>query len=245
MNKPASSARAWLSALTVRARTLLRHGGHRRALAVALALVLIASALFVMYVEEKKRAVPRAIAALVRDSGSRLQDGLQNAHTEGLEARAALEAHYAKVDAHLKTLRAMDARAHEEFARAADDYVLTVREILRRVAADHRHRVDLSESVRALQTHMRADNRTGVWITQAVQKRERLETEYRAYRKTAEALAGLLAQYAESRERLARHFDPSLLPEGGLVGAARERVLATLRATVQDVERAGELAVYR
>lgn len=245
MSERPFAARAWLRALTHRAHTALDQVVPRRAMAVAMALVLIASAMFVAYVEQKKRAVPRAIAALVRDSGSRFQDSLRQAHTEVSELRIAFDEHYAKVDAHLKALRAMDAGAYDDFARAADDYLLTVREILRRVAADHRHRAELVESVRGLQAHMRADNRTGAWITQAVQKRERVETEYRAYRKTAEALAGLLGQYAESRHRLAQHIDPALLPDDGLAGAARERVLAILRATIRDVERAGELAGYR
>ena len=197
------------------------------------------------YGEHQKRTVPRTVSALVHDASVRLHDALLGGKDLLPGFGRSLEAHYAAVNAHLAKLRAMDTSMVEEFARAADDYLLTTREILRRGAADHRNRMDVSESLRLLHTHMLSDNRTASWVTHAVQKKARLEAAYREYRRTAEALSSLLAHYPASHARMRSHLDSPLLIDVNLATTARRRTLDALIAMKTEVEQASELRAYR
>ena len=200
------------------------------------------------YGEHKKRELPRTVSAFVHDASLRLQDALQSdgdAIGANPEMAHRLDQHVAAVNGHLLKLRATDTAAIEAFATAADDYLLTTREILRRRASDYRYRMELSASTRALRDHMRSDNRTGAWVTQAVRMKDRMEADYRDYRLTTEALAKLLELFSASRAKLAPYIDPALLADENVVAAARGRALETLRNNTADVERVGQLNAYR
>jgi hypothetical protein len=200
------------------------------------------------YGEYNKRQLPRTVSALVRDASLRLQDALKrdsDAAAANPESARRLDQHVDAVNGHLLKLRAMDTAAIEGFAAAADDYLLTTREILRRRASDYRYRMALSESTRALRDHMRSDNHTGAWVTHAVQMKDRMEADYRDYRLTTEALATLLELFPDSRARLVPYMDPALLADESVVSAARSRALESFRKKTADVERVGQLSAYR
>ncbi|HET9665075.1 MAG TPA: hypothetical protein VFP00_12685, partial [Burkholderiales bacterium] len=187
------------------------------------------------YGEYQKRLLPERVIALVQDASARMQDGLRDEvdASEG-DSRVAerLEQHAIAADQCLMKLRDMDTAAIEELSAAADDYLLTVREILRRRAADYRYRSRVSESVRSLRAHMRSDNRTGAWVTQAVHGKTRLEGDFRRYRMTAVALAGLLAQYPAAHARVAA-LAATPLTGDSRSSAVRLRTLETL-ARIND-----------
>ncbi len=200
------------------------------------------------YGEYKKRELPRTVSALVRDASLRLQDALKSdsdATAANPEIARRLDQHVDAVNGHLLQLRAMDTAAIEAFANAADDYLLTAREIVRRRASDYRYRMALADSTRALHNHMRSDNRTGAWVTQAVQMKERVEVDYRDYRLTTEALAQLLELFSASRAKLAPHVDHAVLAEERAVAAARNRALEALTQATAEVERISQLNAYR
>ena len=214
--------------------------------ALAAAVLVIAATVYVGYSEHQRRALPRMVSTLVYDASLRLQDALRNETGGGETLRAArLDEHYAAVNAHLLKLRAVDASAFEDFGHAADDFLLTTREILRRCAVDRRYRINVSESLATLRAHMRSDTRTGSWVTEAVQKKARLEVDYREYRLTAQTLADLLAQYPASRSRLAAYVDDALLADANHALAARAQSLQALSAITAEVERVRQLGGYR
>ena len=214
----------------------------------AVVVLLVALAVYWGYNEHKKRELPRTVSAFVHDASLRLQDALQS-DGDAIDANPddarRLDQHVIAVNGHLVQLRAMDTAAIEAFANAADDYLLTTREILRRRASNYRYRMALSDSTHALRDHMRSDNHTGAWVTQAVRMKDRMEADYRDYRLTTEALAKLLELFSASRTELATHADPALLADDRAVAAARSRVLETFRKKTNEVERVGQLNAYR
>jgi hypothetical protein len=228
-------------------RKMKRRPSARTAAVILLPLV-VAAVGYWGYGEHKKRELPKTVSALVHNASQRLEDALSSdgeATGASPEAAHRLDQHLVAVDRHLLRLRGMDATTIEEFANAADDYLLTAREILRRRASDHHYRMQLSESTQALRHHMRSDNRTGAWITQAVQTKEQVAADYRDYRLTTEALAKLLGLFSASRAKLAPHVDHRLLADENVVAAARSRALEAFRQITDEVERTGQLNAYR
>jgi hypothetical protein len=201
------------------------------------------------YVAYDKRKLARTVIALVADTGARLRAAIMvEADADAPDATAAqakLAEHAATAERHLATLRALDAAPVRALADAADEYLNTSVEILRRRAASHSHRQQLALSAQALREHMQKDNRSGPWVTNAIRAKERMDKDYRDYRLAAEALAQLLGGYSISRRRMAAHVDPALLPDDGAAEAARARTLAEVKRTGTEVEKAGRLDAYR
>jgi hypothetical protein len=231
---------------------LLRRSPGRQACARAAlwAVLTLAAALLIHWGhgEHQKRTLPKIVATLAQDASARLQDALRSEIDESDGDAATgqrLEQHAIAVDQFLIKLRDMQTQAIPEFAAAADDYLLTAREILRRRAADYRYRAMVAEGMRSLQTHMRTDNRTGAWISQAVQIKTKLETDMRRYRLTAVALGELLEQYTDSRSKIAPYVEPSPLTSDTVAGAARVRLQALLIKLSDQVQQASRLDAYR
>lgn len=127
----------------------------------------------------------------------------------------------------------------------ADDYLLTVRQILRQQAASHRYRLQVAASEGALREHMRAaGRRSGAWIDEAVRMKDRMERNYFDYRVSAEALGRLLAQYPASRRKLVAQLGAPLLADEA-VEDARRRAAASLKRITASVEQARQLAAVR
>jgi hypothetical protein len=228
-------------------RSLRRQAGARAALWAVLTL---AAALLIHwgYDEYRKHTLPKIVVTLAQDASARLQDALRSEIDES-EGDAAtgqrLEQHAIALDQSLIKLRDMHTEAIPEFAAAADDYLLTAREILRRRAADYRYRAVVAEGMRSLRTHMRTDNRTGAWIGQAVRIKTKLETDMRHYRLTAVALDDLLEQYTDSRSKIAPYVEPSRLTSDMVIGAARIRLRGVLTKLSDQVQQVSQLDAYR
>lgn len=196
-----------------------------------------------------KRELTRSVTAMVTDTGARLGAAIAAIEDPAAAGAAALQAtldeHLAAVERHLATLRALDAKAVRALADTADEYLNTSVEIVRRKAASNRDRMQLALSLQALREHMVADNRTGPWITEAIRAKERMDRDFREYRRSAEALAQLLGGYSISRRRMSEHVNPAVLPDDSAAESARTRTLAAVKQAGEDVDKAGRLDAYR
>ena len=89
-------------------------------------------------------------------------------------------------------LRNMDTARLRPLADAADDYLVTGREILRRQADIKRSSERLSASLQAFAQHMQADRGMATWPDEAVRLRHSVDQDFRAYRIAVESYAALL-----------------------------------------------------
>jgi len=222
-----------------------------RTTALGLVALVIASALGYWGVNAyRKGQLQKAVTALVRDSSDRLRVALA-VEMEAVPANPAqmvgkLDDQAQEVDKHVIELRGFNASPNRALVDAAEEYMLTVRQILRNQAASHRYRIQASASERALREHMRtANRRSGTWIQEAVRGKDRMEKEYFDYRLSVEAYGRLLESYPATRKKLAQQVGSGLLADEAAVADARKRVLVNSRRVADDVERARQLAAVR
>ena len=196
----------------------------------------------------RKSQLQKAVTALVKDTSERLQAAL------AIETGAAsvdqtvgrLDDHAQEVDKHVLELRGLSASPNRALVDAAEEYMLTVRQILRNQAASHRYRIQVSASDRALRDHMRAaKRRSGSWIQEALRAKDRLEKDYFDYRLSAGAFSRLLESYPDARKKLALHVGGVLLADETTAANARRRALDSARRLADEVERARQLAAVR
>lgn len=201
------------------------------------------------YGEYRAYELRSEVTELVKDTSLRLRDALSvepsSMSADNPGALNKLYDHAVAVDSHLQKLRGVDATPAGALADAADDFVLTGREILVRHASSQRIRLKLSGSLQVLQNHMRADDRTGSWVTQAVRAKEQVEEDYRDYRVVSNALGKLLESFPASRRTIAPHVEAAFLIDESLVNEARQRVLDTSRQTAREIEKIANLNAYR
>ncbi len=219
-----------------------------RTTALGLAALVIASALGYWGVSAyRKGQLQRAVTALVQDSSERLQGALAVETEAVLDDTARmvrrLDDQAQEVDKHVIELRGMSASPNRALVDAAEEYMLTVRQILRNQAASHRYRIQVSASERALRDHMRtANRRSGNWIKEALRAKDRMEKEYFDYRISVDTFGRLLESYPATRKKLALQVGAGLLVEDAVAANARKRALATSKRVADDVERARQLA---
>jgi hypothetical protein len=198
----------------------------------------------------QKRQVTRAVEAMVTDTAARLSDALQSKGIDPSAPDAAaiqerLEKHLAAAQEHLARMRAIDAARIRPLADTAYEYLNGSVEILRRKAAANGHGMQLALSLQALREHMKTDNRSGPWVTEAIRRKERMDRDFRDYRRAGDALAQLLGDYPVSRRRMADFVDAGLLPTDEAAASERLRTLAVVKATGEEVAKAGRLEAYR
>jgi len=222
-------------------------GAITRTAALGLAALVLALALGYWGVSAwRKGQLERTVAALVKDSSDRLAAALA-LETDAATANSAqtvgkLDEHAQEVDQHVIELHDLGAPTDLALAAAAEDYLLTVRQILRQQAASHRYRVQVTASEEKLRDHMRtAGRRSGAWIEEAVRAKDRLEKNYFDYRVSAEALERLLASYPAVRKKMASQTRARLLADE-VVEGARKRTLDGLKRIALNVEQARQLA---
>jgi hypothetical protein len=196
----------------------------------------------------RKSQLHKAVSALVEDTSERLQAALAidpgAAPTDQTVGR--LDDHAQEVDKHVLELRGMSASPDRALVDAAEEYMLTVRQILRNQAASHRYRIQVSASDRALRDHMRAaKRRSASWIQEALRAKDRLEKDYFDYRLSAEALSRLLESYPDARKKLALQGHGALLADEAAAATARRRALDSARRLADEVQRARQLAAVR
>jgi len=233
------------------AQAAMHPGLFTRTTALGLAALVIVSALGYWGVSAyRKSQLQRAVTALVQDSSERLRGALavetEAVHDDTARMVQRLDDQAQEVDKHVIELRGMSASLNPALVYAAEEYLLTVRQMLRNQAASHRYRIQVSASEQALRDHMRSANRrSGNWIKEAVRAKDRMEKEYFDYRISVDAFGRLLESYPATRKKLAQQVGAGLLVEEAVAANARKRVLATSKRVADDVERARQLAAVR
>jgi hypothetical protein len=201
------------------------------------------------YAAYKKRELRAAVAAILQDVGPRMRDALtlevSLPPVGRLGTGPQLEQQAATVDQRLQQLKRMDGKPDFGLYDAADSYVLTVREILRRQAASNRYRESLSESLDALRKHMQSDDRTGAWVTEAVIAKERADKDYREYRIATEAFVTVLATLPAAQAKIVPHVDAAQLVEQQLMDETRKRTLEASAQAAAEIEKLKQLEGYR
>ena len=222
-----------------------------RTTALGLAALLIASALGYWGVSAyRKGQLQKAVSVLVKDSSERLQAALAvetgTAPEDAAQMVRKLDDQAQEVDKHVIELRGISASPNPALVDAAEEYLLTVRQILRNQAASHRYRTQVSAGERALREHMRmANRRSGTWIQEALRRKDRMEKDYFDYRLSVETFGRLLESYPATRKKLAQQVGAGLLTDESVAANARKRALANSRRVADDVERARQLAAVR
>jgi len=220
--------------------------GTRNLLFAVVALVVAAVLGYWAYGTHKRSGVGKEAMALAQETGRHLQEALSmDPGRPSAETVQAITEYAAAAGRNLETLKRLDAAGIQALMDALDDYLLTSREILGRQAAAYRYRRQLYASTQALRDHMRADNRTGAWVREAVQHKERVEKDYRDYAGAAEALDKLLESFPASVTRLASRSKTAPLVDEKLIAEARKRSSAALKQATDEVEKIRQFAVPR
>jgi hypothetical protein len=221
----------------------------RTAIAASGALVATSAFGYWGYGELRALQLREEIESLVEDASARMRASLTTeippSATDNPALLRKLYDDAETVDAHVRRVRADDVAPLSDLAGAADDYLLTSREILLRQASSQRYRLKWEGSVRALENHMRADDRSGAWITAAVKAKERVEEDYRDYSRTSDALMRLLASLPVAQHRMLAHLDSSRLMDPMLLDTVRTQVAAGSTRAAQEMERIRQLRGYR
>lgn len=221
-----------------------------RAAAFGLAALVLASALGYWGVSAYREAqLQTTVSALVRDSSARMEAALalvnETAAADNPQTVARLDEQAQEVDKHLIELHDASGGPNHALVAAAEDYLLTVRQVLREQAASHRYRLQVMASDEMLRAHMRkAGRRSGAWIDEAVRAKNRLERNYFDYRVSTEALERQLASYPSARKKMAAQLSVPLLADE-TVESARRRTLAGSKRIAASVEQARRLAAVR
>ncbi|HEX9687378.1 MAG TPA: hypothetical protein VGA25_16170, partial [Burkholderiales bacterium] len=150
---------------------------------IAVVLLVAAAALgYWTYGAHKKNESGKTGMALAQETAKHLQEALSTEPGRAsTETEQAIADYAAAAGRNLEALKRLDAAGNQALVDALDDTLLTSREILARQAAAYRFRRQFLASSQALRDHMRADNRTGAWVREAVQAKDRVEKDYRDY----------------------------------------------------------------
>jgi hypothetical protein len=211
---------------------------------IALAVLLAIAAGWWGYGEHQKREQRKVIVALLADTGAQLTAGLSTTESSP-DAVRKLDEQTAGADRNLVALKSMDASRQAALAEAADDYLLTAREILKRLAGVQRYRQLLAESLQALVGHMRADDHSGAWVQQAVKAHERVKKDHRDLGLATGALDKLLQSLPESQKKIAPYVEAGALIGDEAISAARARALDSLKQYTAEIEKTARLDAFR
>jgi len=212
-----------------------------RTIAIAVATLVAVGLGYWVYGAQQKRETQTATVALIADIADRLRQSLiaEAASPPAIRTRrmATLDNEAAAADQALQTLKALKAPGNQALVDAADDYLLTSREILKKLADSNRYRAMLDDSSQALREHMRSRSRSGAWVQDAVKARERVNQDLRGYTTAAEVSGKLLESLAASQKRIAPYVGKQALIADDIVAKAGERVLRDLQQTTAEMEK--------
>ena len=225
-------------------------GTGKRIVVVAVVAAVVAAGLGYWGYHTYKLGVFRsAVAGLLQAASGQMREALGAeagpAPADRLQLAKKLDEHGAAIDALVVQLKSkrMELERDTRLTDAADDYLLTCREMLRRRAASQRAYALLSDSMEALRDQVRAagTDRSANWPSETLRARARAERDFRDYRNTSAAYATLLGQFPTSQKKIAPYVDPAALIDDKLVGAARERSLATAKQLSGEMEKLRQL----
>ncbi len=218
----------------------MRAGSGPKPVVIALVAVVVAVIAYWGFRTYQKHALDATIVASIQDASQRVHSALTLAagpyKAVTLKAAERIATDADEVDRRLQALRNAGPASDMTLVDAADGYLLTVREVLKRVADSHKQRLMLADSTQALRNHMRADNRTGAWVTQAVRGKERMDNDFRGFRNNTEAVDTLLATFPESQKKVARYVGAGAFIDDKLLADVRRRANEELKRVTAEHE---------
>jgi hypothetical protein len=211
-----------------------------RTLAVVLASIVLLVGTYLAYEKYTRR---NHVVAMLKDTSARLRATLQAQAAQGGGTGAQGDA--SAVDASVVALRKTNASSFRPLADAADDYLVTVREILRRAADIESARARIATSLDALNAHVRADRGRADWPKEAVRLKEGIDGPARDYRIAVESYASLLQTFPASQLKIAPFVEHESLIDDQTIDRARKRTLDEFAGTEQDIRQAANLGGSR
>ncbi len=215
-------------------------GSRPKPLVIGLAVVVMAVLAYWGYTAHKKRTLDSTVSASVQDASGRLRSALTitagplEAITMQAAERIGTDAE--EVDRRLRALKRMDDPSHLALIDTADSYLLTVREILKRLSGSLRHRLMLADSTRALRDHIRIDTRTGTWVSEAVRSKARVDKDFRDYRIDSEMADKLLETFSKEQDKIAPYLGAANMIDEKLIADARSRASTTLKQAAVETQ---------
>lgn len=218
-----------------------------RTLVIAIAALVAAAVLgYWGYGVHKKRELRGGIQSTLTTAGSQLREALtlesEPAPADRLKVAQQFDALAEATDKSLEQLKRLQVERDLAAADRADGHLVMLREIFRRGGASHRLHALHTESLAALQEHMRGDNRTAEWVRQAVRAKERAEKDYRDYRLAVDIYAKLLDELPAAQKRIAPHGGTDALASDTLIATARTQAMATAERAAAEMEKMRRLA---
>lgn len=211
---------------------------------LAAAVILVAVLAYAGYIAYERRELRAQVDGAVAAASDQLVETLAidvNAAPAGLADR--LDASVAQTEALLQKLRAPGARRDPALVEAADGYVASVLEVLRRQAGATRHRAQFIDDRKALAAHMAsAGSRSESWPAEAIRLKKRLDEDYFGYQLAVSSLGNMLAGLADARRKLLPQLPSAKLLAETEIAQARERSFAAAAAAKLELEQARRLA---
>ena len=207
--------------------------------------VVVALAGYWGYGAYQTRELRGAVGAILNDAGIRLREALSVEVGPPPEDRTAvvkkLESHAAAIDAAIAQLKRLPGQRDRALTDDADGYLVTVREIFRKQAAMNYSYQLHTGSLRTLKNHMRADDRTGAWVSNAVIGKEKAERDFRDYRSASMAYVVLLEGLPAAEKKVERAIGRDALAAPAQLARARANVLAATKEATAEMETARRL----
>src|SRR5688572_29862438 len=167
-----------------------------RIAAVVVAALVLAVGTWLAYEKYSRR---NHVIAMVKDAAARLDTVLQAQLRD--DPKVDLEAHATALEGYASTLKRMNTGSFTPLADAADDYLVTAREIARRSVEMQRARRALDSSLPALSAHIRSDRGAAAWTGDAMRLKQTLDRDFRDYRIAFEAYRTLLDSFQASQAK--------------------------------------------
>ncbi len=212
----------------------------------AIALVAATALAFWGYGAYKKRELHNGVGAILKGASGQLREALAleagPAPAERLKLAQKLDESAVATEKSIEQMKRLQVDRDLALVDNADSYLLTLREIFRKRSAANRLFVLHTESLAALRDHMRADNRTGAWVQQAVRAKERAEKDYRDYRLAVATYGTLLGTLPAVQKRIAPYVGADALVEDALLVKARERAIQTAEEAAAEMNKVRQLA---
>lgn len=206
---------------------------------VIIAAVAVAIALAIWgYSAYRTHQTRTSITGMVMDAAARLKPALAR---EASDFEPAVQA----VDRNVATLRKLDTKSMPALADAADGYLVTVREILKRRAAMQSAGERQARDLETLTQHIQSDRGRAAWPQEAVRLRENLDRGFREYRIATESYAELLESLPGAQAKAAEHVKAMPVADPKAIAATRAAALDALARADDNIRKVTQLDVYR
>jgi len=216
----------------------------KRTVILAVVAVVAIGLAFAGYAAYEKRALRAQLADAVAAASDRLGPTLAidvNEPPAGLAGK--LDADVMLTEVALQKIRSFAARRDPPLAEAADGYVASVLEVLRRQAGAAQYRAQFIDDRKALAAHMAAAGaRSDSWGAEAIRLRKRVDDGYFGYQLAVNSLGNMLAGLADARRKLLEQMPSAKVLAETDIALARERSITAAAAAKLELENARRLA---